>query len=91
MDNYSEHDFVGSLEKGVPAQVSSSTSDQATKLRDPSQNRSRVASKRVVNIAKLKQWRSCNFCLPGGTCSMPPFLYNWVHKPQNTRNKLQEK
>ncbi|GBN44597.1 hypothetical protein AVEN_190989-1 [Araneus ventricosus] len=39
--------------KGVPAQVSSSSSDRGSKLRGPSQNSPRVAAKRDVNITKL--------------------------------------
>ncbi|GBM06296.1 hypothetical protein AVEN_208981-1 [Araneus ventricosus] len=42
------------FEEGVPAQVSSSSSDRGSKLRGPSQNSPRVASKRDVNITKLK-------------------------------------
>ncbi|GBL85800.1 hypothetical protein AVEN_63142-1 [Araneus ventricosus] len=38
---------------GVPAQVSSSSSDRGSKLRGQSQNSPRVASKRDVNITKL--------------------------------------
>ncbi|GBM37268.1 hypothetical protein AVEN_244950-1 [Araneus ventricosus] len=38
--------------EGVPAQASSSSSDHGLKLRDPSQNSSRVASKQDVNITK---------------------------------------
>ncbi|GBM71081.1 hypothetical protein AVEN_103534-1, partial [Araneus ventricosus] len=38
------------LGEGVPAQVSSSLSDQGSKLRGPSLNSPRVASKRNVNI-----------------------------------------
>ncbi|GBM96667.1 hypothetical protein AVEN_29485-1 [Araneus ventricosus] len=38
----------------VPAQVSSSSSDRGRKLRGPSQNRPCVASKRGVNVTKLK-------------------------------------
>ncbi|GBN35364.1 hypothetical protein AVEN_225762-1 [Araneus ventricosus] len=41
--------------EGVPTQVSSKTSDRGSKLRVPSQNRPRVASKREVNITKLNQ------------------------------------
>ncbi|GBN57659.1 hypothetical protein AVEN_23963-1 [Araneus ventricosus] len=37
----------------VPAQVSSSSSDHGTKLRGPSQNSPRVATKRDVNITTL--------------------------------------
>ncbi|GBL97333.1 hypothetical protein AVEN_170458-1 [Araneus ventricosus] len=37
---------------GVPAQASSSSSDRGSKLRGPSQNSPRVASKRDVNITK---------------------------------------
>ncbi|GBN72378.1 hypothetical protein AVEN_76571-1 [Araneus ventricosus] len=40
--------------EGVPAQVSSSSSDRDSKLRGPSQNSPRVASKRDVNITKTK-------------------------------------
>ncbi|GBL82671.1 hypothetical protein AVEN_263740-1 [Araneus ventricosus] len=43
--------WCGSLEKGVPAQASSS--DRGSKLRGPSQNSPRVASKWDVNMAKL--------------------------------------
>ncbi|GBL77378.1 hypothetical protein AVEN_41793-1 [Araneus ventricosus] len=39
--------------EGVPAQVSFSSSDQGSKLRGPSQNSTRVASRWVVNITKL--------------------------------------
>ncbi|GBN90772.1 hypothetical protein AVEN_94199-1 [Araneus ventricosus] len=39
--------------EGVPAQVSSSSSDCGSKSRSPSPNSPRVASKRGVNIAKL--------------------------------------
>ncbi|GBL87373.1 hypothetical protein AVEN_118326-1 [Araneus ventricosus] len=39
--------------EGVPAQVSSSSSDRGSKLRGPSQNSPRVASKRDVNETKL--------------------------------------
>ncbi|GBO29151.1 hypothetical protein AVEN_169859-1 [Araneus ventricosus] len=38
------------LGEGVPAQVSSSSSDRGLKLRGPSQNSPRVASKRDVNM-----------------------------------------
>ncbi|GBN65780.1 hypothetical protein AVEN_17838-1 [Araneus ventricosus] len=41
--------------EGVPAQVSSSSSDRGSNLRGPSQNSPRVASKRDVNITKLNQ------------------------------------
>ncbi|GBN09375.1 hypothetical protein AVEN_89608-1 [Araneus ventricosus] len=44
---------IASLEKVVPAQVSSSSSDNGSKLRGSSQNSLRVASKRDVNITKL--------------------------------------
>ncbi|GBN54499.1 hypothetical protein AVEN_63405-1 [Araneus ventricosus] len=43
-------DGRGSLERGVPAQVSSSTSDRSSKLRGPSLKSPRVASKRDVNL-----------------------------------------
>ncbi|GBM41856.1 hypothetical protein AVEN_8528-1 [Araneus ventricosus] len=43
------------LGEGLPAQVSSSSSDRGLKLQDPSQNSLRVASKRDVNITKLGQ------------------------------------
>ncbi|GBN47105.1 hypothetical protein AVEN_205173-1 [Araneus ventricosus] len=43
----------GSLERMVPVQVSSSSSDRGLKLRCPSQNSPRVASKRDVNVTKL--------------------------------------
>ncbi|GBN05870.1 Aspartyl/asparaginyl beta-hydroxylase [Araneus ventricosus] len=39
--------------EGVPARVSSSSSDRGSKLRGPSQNSPRVASKRDINITKL--------------------------------------
>ncbi|GBM76070.1 hypothetical protein AVEN_167490-1 [Araneus ventricosus] len=45
----------GNLERGVPAQVSSSSSDRGSKLRGPSQNSPRVASKRDVNITKTQE------------------------------------
>ncbi|GBM18612.1 hypothetical protein AVEN_110279-1 [Araneus ventricosus] len=41
------------LGERVPSQVSSSSSDRRSKLRGPSQNSPRVASKRDVNITKL--------------------------------------
>ncbi|GBO00774.1 hypothetical protein AVEN_110770-1 [Araneus ventricosus] len=41
------------LREGAPTQVSCSSSDRGSKLRGPSQNSPRVASKRDVNIAKL--------------------------------------
>ncbi|GBM76368.1 hypothetical protein AVEN_165972-1 [Araneus ventricosus] len=44
---------VRKLDKGVPAQVSSSSSDRCSKLQSPSQNSPRVASKRDVNLSKL--------------------------------------
>ncbi|GBN99027.1 hypothetical protein AVEN_268339-1 [Araneus ventricosus] len=40
--------------EGVPSQVSSSSSDCVSKLRGPSQNSPRVASKRDANILKTK-------------------------------------
>ncbi|GBM24566.1 hypothetical protein AVEN_217139-1 [Araneus ventricosus] len=39
--------------EGVEAQMSPSSSDRGSKLRDPSQNIPRVASKRGANIIKL--------------------------------------
>ncbi|GBN99745.1 hypothetical protein AVEN_45548-1 [Araneus ventricosus] len=44
---------VRNFGEGVPAQVSSSSSDRGSKLRGSSQNSPRVASKRHVNITKL--------------------------------------
>ncbi|GBM95152.1 hypothetical protein AVEN_17585-1 [Araneus ventricosus] len=44
----------GSLERGVPAQVLSSSSDRGTKLRGPPQNSPRVASRRDANITMGK-------------------------------------
>ncbi|GBM79301.1 hypothetical protein AVEN_9937-1 [Araneus ventricosus] len=41
--------------EGVPAQVSSSSSDGGSKLRGPSQNSPRAASKRDFNINKIKK------------------------------------
>ncbi|GBN12644.1 hypothetical protein AVEN_58258-1 [Araneus ventricosus] len=49
----------GSWEKGAPAQVSSSSSDSASNLRGPAQISPRVASKRDVNITKLKAPAIC--------------------------------
>ncbi|GBM00295.1 hypothetical protein AVEN_32641-1 [Araneus ventricosus] len=43
----------GNLEKEMPAQVLSSSSDRCSKLRGPSQNSPGVASKRDVDITKL--------------------------------------
>ncbi|GBM82710.1 hypothetical protein AVEN_107739-1 [Araneus ventricosus] len=43
----------GRMERGVPAQVSPSSSDHSSKLRGPSQISPRVASNRDVNITKL--------------------------------------
>ncbi|GBN43201.1 hypothetical protein AVEN_78852-1 [Araneus ventricosus] len=45
--------WCGSLEREVRAQVSSSSSNHGSKLRGPSQNSPRVASKRDVNMTKL--------------------------------------
>ncbi|GBN06055.1 hypothetical protein AVEN_141317-1 [Araneus ventricosus] len=45
--------WCGSLERGVPAQVPSSSSDRGQKLRGLSQNRLRVAAKQDVNLTKL--------------------------------------
>ncbi|GBM48806.1 hypothetical protein AVEN_18747-1 [Araneus ventricosus] len=47
--------WCGSLERGVTAQMSSSSSDRVSKFRGPSQNSPRVASKRDVNITKLNE------------------------------------
>ncbi|GBO13460.1 hypothetical protein AVEN_13862-1 [Araneus ventricosus] len=44
--------WCGSLEREVPAQVSSSLSDSGSKLRSPSKSSIRAASKRGVNITK---------------------------------------
>ncbi|GBM92309.1 hypothetical protein AVEN_35045-1 [Araneus ventricosus] len=41
------------LGEGVPNQMSCSSSDRGSKFRGPSQNSSRVASKRAINITKL--------------------------------------
>ncbi|GBN90533.1 hypothetical protein AVEN_209697-1 [Araneus ventricosus] len=41
--------------EGVPTQASSSSSDRGSRLRGPSQNGLRVASKRDVNITKPNQ------------------------------------
>ncbi|GBN01429.1 hypothetical protein AVEN_3179-1 [Araneus ventricosus] len=43
----------GSLERGMPAQASSSSSYLSSKLRVPALNSPRVASKRDINISKL--------------------------------------
>ncbi|GBL90533.1 hypothetical protein AVEN_179452-1 [Araneus ventricosus] len=45
--------WCGSLEREEPAQVLSPSSDHGSKLRGPSQNSPRVASKRDVNKSKL--------------------------------------
>ncbi|GBL92565.1 hypothetical protein AVEN_123752-1 [Araneus ventricosus] len=50
---YSPVGVVRKLRYGVPAQVSSSSSDRDSKLRGPSQNSPRAASKRDVNKTKL--------------------------------------
>ncbi|GBL85658.1 hypothetical protein AVEN_193118-1 [Araneus ventricosus] len=47
-----------SLKWNVLAQVSSSSSDCGSSLREPSQNSLHVASKRDVNITKLNMLRS---------------------------------
>ncbi|GBL79721.1 hypothetical protein AVEN_18245-1 [Araneus ventricosus] len=44
----------GRLERVLPAQESSLSSDRGLELRGPSQNSPRVASKRDVNVTKLK-------------------------------------
>ncbi|GBN65709.1 hypothetical protein AVEN_127698-1 [Araneus ventricosus] len=41
-------------EGGLPAQVSSSVPDRGSKLQGPSQNSSRLASERDVNLTNLK-------------------------------------
>ncbi|GBM73394.1 hypothetical protein AVEN_25053-1 [Araneus ventricosus] len=56
---------VGKFGEGVPAQVSSSSSDRDSKLRGPSQNSPRVASKRDVNITNL--FHSRNLAVRRGT------------------------
>ncbi|GBO13886.1 hypothetical protein AVEN_207571-1 [Araneus ventricosus] len=45
--------WCGSLERRMPAHVPFSSSDRSSKLRGPSQNLPRVASKRDVYITKL--------------------------------------
>ncbi|GBM62631.1 hypothetical protein AVEN_187037-1 [Araneus ventricosus] len=50
-----------SLEREVPAQVSSTSSDKGSKLRGPSQNSPRVSSERDVNMTKLPKNRLANF------------------------------
>ncbi|GBM58564.1 hypothetical protein AVEN_74802-1 [Araneus ventricosus] len=46
-----------------PAQASSSSSHSGSKLRVPSQNSPRVASKRDVNVTKTKKPTSSGLCL----------------------------
>ncbi|GBN27952.1 hypothetical protein AVEN_179277-1 [Araneus ventricosus] len=41
----------------VPARVSSSSSDCGSKLRDPSENNPRVASKRNINVNKPRSFK----------------------------------
>ncbi|GBM40763.1 hypothetical protein AVEN_157905-1 [Araneus ventricosus] len=48
---------VRKLGEGMPAQVSSPSSDRGLKLRGQSQSSPRAASKRAVNITKLKEVR----------------------------------
>ncbi|GBL72730.1 hypothetical protein AVEN_127963-1 [Araneus ventricosus] len=52
----------GSLERDVPVQVSSSSSDSGSKLRGPSQTSPRDALKRDINITKLNtlMWHTSN-------------------------------
>ncbi|GBM84274.1 hypothetical protein AVEN_240000-1 [Araneus ventricosus] len=50
---------LGLLERELPAQVSSSSSDHGSKLRGPSEKSRRVASKRTVNKTKLQSAPSC--------------------------------
>ncbi|GBM15878.1 hypothetical protein AVEN_258424-1 [Araneus ventricosus] len=45
--------WCGSMERGVPARVLSSSSDSGSILRVLSQNSNRVASKRDFNVSKL--------------------------------------
>ncbi|GBM87218.1 hypothetical protein AVEN_129735-1 [Araneus ventricosus] len=47
-----EDGMAWKLGEGVPVQVSSSSSDRGSKFRGPSQNSSRVATKRDVIITK---------------------------------------
>ncbi|GBO12125.1 hypothetical protein AVEN_69726-1 [Araneus ventricosus] len=47
--------MVRKFGEGVPARVSFSSSDRGSKFRGPSQNNTRVVSKRDVNITKLTQ------------------------------------
>ncbi|GBO03655.1 hypothetical protein AVEN_225656-1 [Araneus ventricosus] len=56
---------VGQLGEGALAQAPLSSSDRSSKLRGPSQNSPRVASKWHVNIAKLRHLltRYCNGCI----------------------------
>ncbi|GBO34447.1 hypothetical protein AVEN_54245-1, partial [Araneus ventricosus] len=49
--------------RGVPSQVSSSTSDHGSKLRSSSQNSLRVSSKQDVNITKLRAAGSGGICV----------------------------
>ncbi|GBM77925.1 hypothetical protein AVEN_89588-1 [Araneus ventricosus] len=48
-----------SLERGMPAQVSSSSSDRGSKLRGPSQTSSRAAEKYDVIITRLNSTGPC--------------------------------
>ncbi|GBM28655.1 hypothetical protein AVEN_629-1 [Araneus ventricosus] len=50
--NFTKRWVAWKFGEGVPAQVSSSSSDRGSKLRGPSQNSPRVASKRDINITK---------------------------------------
>ncbi|GBM25316.1 hypothetical protein AVEN_232455-1 [Araneus ventricosus] len=50
---------VGQLGEGALAQAPPSSSDRGSKLRGPSQNSPRVASKWHVNIAKLRHLLTC--------------------------------
>ncbi|GBN05586.1 hypothetical protein AVEN_210572-1, partial [Araneus ventricosus] len=45
---------VRKFEEGGAAEVSSSSSDHGSKLRNPSQNSPRLDSKQEINITKLK-------------------------------------
>ncbi|GBO46980.1 hypothetical protein AVEN_239323-1, partial [Araneus ventricosus] len=49
------------LGERVPAQVSSSSSDRGSKLRCPSRNGPRVASKRDVNVTNLNSQKPVSF------------------------------
>ncbi|GBN56255.1 hypothetical protein AVEN_213548-1 [Araneus ventricosus] len=71
---------VRKFEEVVPAQVSSSSSDRGSKLRGPSQNSPRVASKRDVNKTKLNQNQTQTFQAERRSLVMEFLFHSIMHR-----------